>query len=112
MPDHLPSLDTLTPLRYNLLGEILLSEEAGLRVNTRFFAIYRERAGLKEEDLYLDEGATSARLVERLSELHPGLFEGGGRLVVAVNGEYVPMDHVLADGDEVALIPPVSGGRN
>ena len=95
-----------------MLGEILLSGEAGLRVNTRFFAIYRERAGLKEEDLYLDEGATSARLVERLSELHPSLFEGGGRLVVAVNGEYVPMDHVLADGDEVALIPPVSGGWN
>ena len=42
----------------------------------------------------------------------PGLFEGAGRLVVAVNGEYVPMDHVLADGDEVALIPPVSGGWN
>ena len=50
--------------------------------------------------------------MEQLSELHPGLFEGAGRLVVAVNGEYVPMDHVLADGDEVALIPPVSGGRS
>ena len=84
----------------------------GLRVNTRFFAIYRERAGLKEEELHLEEGATSATLVGHLSELHPGLFEGGGRFVVAVNGEYVPMDHVLENGDEVALIPPVSGGRS
>ncbi len=108
--ERVQPLDTPTPLRYNLLGKILLSGEAALRVNTRFFAIYRERAGLKEENIDLDEGATSARLVERLSQLHSGLFEGSGRLVVAVNGEYVPMDHVLADGDEVALIPPVSGG--
>lgn len=83
-----------------------------MRVTTRFFAIYRERAGIKEEEVHLEGGSTSATLVERLSELHPGLFEGGGRLVVAVNGEYAPMDHVLGDGDEVALIPPVSGGRH
>ena len=60
----------------------------------------------------MEEGATSATLMERLSDLHPGLFKGGGRLVVAVNGEYVPMDHALGDGDEVALIPPVSGGQS
>ena len=104
-------LDTPPPLRYNWPYQVVC-REAGLRVNTRFFAIYRERAGLKEEVLHLGEGATSATLVKRLSELHPGIFEGGGRLVVAVNGEYVPMDHALEDGDEVALIPPVSGGRS
>ena len=56
------------------------------------------------------EGASAQALVRRLEEEHPGLFNGPQRLVVAVNGEYVVMGHILTDGDEVALIPPVSGG--
>ncbi len=68
-------------------------------------------AGRKEQEVDLEDGATAAGLVQRLGEQHSGLFKDLKSLVVAVNGEYVPMDHTLKDGDEVALIPPVSGGR-
>ena len=59
----------------------------------------------------LDEGATAAVLIQHLSAQYSGLFHNLDTLVVAVNGEYASMSHVLKEGDEVALIPPVSGGR-
>ena len=58
----------------------------------------------------LDEGATAAVLLRHLSDQFDGPFANSDSLVVAVNGEYVPLSHVLKEGDEVALIPPVSGG--
>jgi molybdopterin synthase catalytic subunit len=67
------------------------------------FAGLRERAGWSERDV---EGVSRAGDVwEAL-----GLGEEPGGLVYAVNKAYVARDHRLADGDEVALIPPVSGG--
>ena len=51
-------------------------------------------------------------MADRLLDAHPTIIPGKdpSRLVVAVNLEYREHDHVLNDGDEVALIPPVSGG--
>src|SRR5262249_22308286 len=74
-----------------------------MRVHVRLFAGLRERAGWSERDV---EGVSRAGDVwEAL-----GLGEEPGGLVYAVNKAYVARDHELADGDEVALIPPVSGG--
>jgi molybdopterin synthase catalytic subunit/molybdopterin converting factor small subunit len=74
-----------------------------MRVTVRLFAGLRERAG--RSSLELEE-------VERVSDVWPklGLGEEPPGLLYAVNREYVTPDHELADGDEVALIPPVSGG--
>lgn len=55
-------------------------------------------------------GLTPPQLLERLREQYPRLAPLVGSVAVAVNREYVEPDYVLADGDEVALIPPVSGG--
>ncbi len=55
-------------------------------------------------------GRTAAQLLEILSQQYPNLSRLTPVLSVAVNREYVSEDRVLADGDEVALIPPVSGG--
>jgi molybdopterin converting factor subunit 1 len=81
-----------------------------MRIRTLFFASYRDLAGADELALELPSGATARDLVARLRS-------GGGdwtRLpaapAVAVNLEYVPLGTELRDGDEVALIPPVSGG--
>ena len=58
-----------------------------------------------------DDAATSARrFIEGLRADFPGL-EGAGRFAIAVNSEYADEGRLLVDGDEVALIPPVSGGR-
>jgi molybdopterin synthase catalytic subunit/molybdopterin converting factor small subunit len=74
-----------------------------VRVTVRVFAGLRERAGWSEREL---EG------VARLADVWPalGLGEEPQGLLYAVNREYAAPDHRLADGDEVALIPPVSGG--
>jgi MoaE-MoaD fusion protein len=65
----------------------------------------RERAGVGENEMKLPEGAR-AREVWELLELGP---EPAG-LAYAVNRQYVDRDHALSDGDELAIIPPVSGG--
>ena len=57
------------------------------------------------------EGATVEGLMRQLAESHPRLAERAESLTVAVNEEFVGRDFSLSEGDEVALIPPISGGR-
>ena len=76
-----------------------------MQVSVRLFAGLRERAGTARRSLELPEGATVADVWERL-EL--GAEPAG--LLYAVNREYASADAALAEGDEVAVIPPVSGG--
>ena len=76
-----------------------------MRVRVRLFAGLRERVGMGENELELPEGAR-ARDVWDLLQLGP---EPAG-LAYAVNRQYVDRDHGLEDGDELAIIPPVSGG--
>jgi MoaE-MoaD fusion protein len=76
-----------------------------MRVRVRLFAGLRERLGMGENEMELPEGAR-ARDVWELLELGP---EPVG-LAYAVNRKYVDRDHGLEDGDELAIIPPVSGG--
>ncbi len=72
-------------------------------IRVRVFAGLRERAGWSEREL--DDVATLADVWPAL-----GLGDEPAGLLYAVNQEYAPRDRELADGDEVALIPPVSGG--
>ena len=76
-----------------------------MKVTVRLFAILRERAGSDRLELDLPDGA---RVSDALAEVDH--LAGGLRLVMAVNREYAAADHPLAAGDELALIPPVSGG--
>jgi len=74
-------------------------------VRIRLFAMLRERAGTSELSLELPEGACVRDALAALSELADGL-----PLVMAINREYASEDAPLSAGDELALIPPVSGG--
>jgi molybdopterin synthase catalytic subunit len=74
-----------------------------MRVSVRLFAGLRERAGVGR--LELDDVARAGDVWARLD-----LGDEPGGLLYAVNREYVDRSHELRDGDEVALIPPVSGG--
>src|SRR5919108_3527609 len=76
-----------------------------VRVPVRLFAALREGAGTGERELELVEGA---RVEDVWAELGLGAEPAG--LAYAVNREYAERERALADGDEVALIPPVSGG--
>jgi len=79
-----------------------------LRVRVRLFASFREAAGTAHLTSELDHGARVSDLLAQLAERIPAL--GATRGLVAVNQTYVDPDTVLHNGDEVALIPPVSGG--
>jgi molybdopterin converting factor subunit 1 len=76
-----------------------------VNVTVRLFAGLRERAGVRARELELPDGAS-------VSDVWPALDLGEEPpgLLFAVNHRYAAGEHALADGDEVALIPPVSGG--
>jgi molybdopterin synthase catalytic subunit/molybdopterin synthase sulfur carrier subunit len=75
------------------------------------FAGARDVIGATEVDLELAEAPCSTeRFMDTLCERYPGLVPYRRILRVAVNGEYVDAGGGVADGDEVALIPPVAGG--
>jgi molybdopterin synthase catalytic subunit len=76
-----------------------------MEVRVRLFAGLRERAGADEVRLELPEGAAVRDALERMTAVIDGV-----RVVMAVNQEYADGDVVLHAGDELALIPPVSGG--
>jgi molybdopterin synthase catalytic subunit/molybdopterin converting factor small subunit len=74
-------------------------------VHVRLFAMLRERAGRDVLELDLPDGARVSDALAAVDDL-----AGGLPLVLAVNREYAPPEQPLAPGDELALIPPVSGG--
>jgi MoaE-MoaD fusion protein len=76
-----------------------------MQIRVRLFAALRERAGIAERQLELAEGASVADVWRELE-----LGDEPPGIAYARNREYASRDTVLADGDEVALIPPVSGG--
>ena len=83
-----------------------------MRIHVKFFAILRERAGTNETTLDMPAGSTAAAAVKEIEARYELLPPHLARAAVAVNMEYAPMDRVLSDGDELALIPPVSGGTD
>jgi molybdopterin converting factor subunit 1 len=76
-----------------------------VRVTVRLFAGLRERVDAAERELELPDDAQVADVWRELA-----LGDEPAGLLYAVNRSYVDREHVLADGDELALIPPVSGG--
>lgn len=77
-----------------------------MRVSVRLFAMLRERAGAREVTLDLPDGASVGDALARLADIAAGL-----PVVLAVNRRYADDAQELHEGDELALIPPVSGGQ-
>jgi molybdopterin converting factor subunit 1 len=81
-----------------------------MRVRVRLFAIQRELAGTREHLLELADGATVEDAWTALVATYQALAPGRPSVRFARNGAYADAATPLADGDEVAMIPPVSGG--
>jgi molybdopterin synthase catalytic subunit len=79
-------------------------------VRVRMFGALREALGTKDLEVSLPEGASAGDLRARLAACQPGFAAFGPRLRLAVNREFACDDVALAEGDEVAFLPPVSGG--
>ena len=79
-----------------------------------YFAWLKEKIGVSQEEVALADGVTDvAGLIQWLTTRGGGYGEAFANpdvVRVAVNQEHVAIDHVLADGDEVAFFPPVTGG--
>ena len=83
-----------------------------LRIHIRLFAMQRELAGTRAVDVDVAVGATIEDVGRAWVARYPVLAAGRPAVRFAHNGAYAPADTALADGDEVAMIPPVSGGGN
>ncbi len=77
-------------------------------ITVRYFAGFREHAGLGEEDLSID-AATASDVYEQLQHRH-GSVEPRGHCKVAINDEMADWNSPIYDGDTVLLFPPVAGG--
>ena len=83
-----------------------------MRVTVLYFAVLKDLLGVERESAELPEGETVEGLVlvsRRRASKQSDVWQA---LAVAVNGVYAPRTTVLRDGDEVALLPPVSGGSD
>jgi MoaE-MoaD fusion protein len=81
-----------------------------VRIHVLYFAVFRERIGKDEEMIEVADGATVADAVAALAARHEAVARLHGKFRVAVDQEFVADTHALADGSELALIPPVAGG--
>ena len=86
------------------------SRRPRMRVRILFFGQLKEVAGRERDTLEMPEGARVSDLLRRYAEVKPALKAYYDAMAVALNQEYSEAGAVLHEGDEVALIPPVSGG--
>ena len=83
-----------------------------MKVAVLYFAVFREKLGTGGEALELPAGARVRDAVAALAAKHDVIGRLVGRFRVAVNEDFSDDDRALADGDELALIPPVAGGQD
>ena len=81
-----------------------------MKVKVKFFAVFHEIFGRREENMELPENATVMNILKRLESEKPKFAEYYDSTQIAVNWEYATKNMPLKNGDEVALIPPVTGG--
>lgn len=82
-----------------------------MKVNVLFFSVLRDIVGQGSREWTIESDSVDvASLLQEVYGTYEGLSEWDGRLLIAVNCEYADRDQKLADGDEVALMPPVQGG--
>jgi molybdopterin converting factor subunit 1 len=81
-----------------------------MQITVRLFATLRERAGVSQLTLDVAEKSTIAEAIVELRKRIPALAEHVNNIAFALNHSYTQLNTPLQDGDELALIPPVSGG--
>ena len=79
-------------------------------VRALFFASYRDLAGRERIEVDLPDGSSAGDLIDQLRSSISAFSVLPSSPAVAVNLTYASLDTTLADGDEIALIPPVAGG--
>src|ERR1044071_56468 len=94
------SLDAIAGRRYHRC----------MRIRVLYFAVFREQIGRDEDVVELAGGARVREALAALGDRHAAMGNRGDRFGVAVNREFSDAERARAEGDELALIPPVAGG--
>jgi len=80
------------------------------KVSVRFFARYAELAGCDSSAVNVPAPSTVSDVIARVREVFPGMQAMPPRPLAALNRRQVKLDAAVNEGDEVALLPPISGG--
>jgi MoaE-MoaD fusion protein len=81
-----------------------------VRIRVLFFGVLRDVTGLREDSIEVPDGGLAASVFEHYSQRFPRLREMSASIVLAVNQKFCAPSEALSDGDELAFLPPVSGG--
>jgi molybdopterin converting factor subunit 1 len=80
------------------------------KIKVLFFGAAADRVGVRQIEVPVNDRTKLGEIWPILTGMHPGLAPMRDTLAFAVNGEYARMEDAIAPGDEVAVLPPVSGG--
>src|ERR1700753_3255981 len=81
-----------------------------MRAKVLFFGVLRDVAGLASEDAEFPPGASLRSVFDSYADRFPQFRQMASSIVIAHNREFAPLSASLSEGDEVAFLPPVSGG--
>jgi len=81
-----------------------------ITINIQWFSVLAEERGTRSESVEIEPGSSGAELIEMLADDFPKLAQYRKHIRLAINQSYEDERMILADGDEIALITPVSGG--
>ena len=83
-----------------------------MMVTVKYFASLKQMAGKEEDPFNVNEGTTLEQLSELIEKSVPqlGNMVRERKVIISLNYDVVPLDTVVKDGDEIALLPPFSGG--
>jgi sulfur-carrier protein len=79
-------------------------------VKVLLFASFREEVGASQSTLEVEPGAKLSDVWDKLASSYPRLAPHGGTIAYAINGTYAKPNERVSEGDEIAFLPPVSGG--
>ncbi len=82
-----------------------------MKVQASYYAMLREIAGIDHDFYDLPDGSTVEALMAAVAARHPGIGERRKHLAVVSGSAYVNSGYRLSEGEDISLIPPVSGGR-
>jgi molybdopterin synthase catalytic subunit len=83
-----------------------------MQVHVKLFAGLRQLAGWSSKSVELPDASTVGALLDHLNQQHPALNLNERTFYAAVNQDFAQREDQLTDGDEVALLPPMSGGAS
>lgn len=94
------------------MGNLETGKDNNMHVKVKLFATLRQNAGWGEKSIELADGSTLGDLYSQIATEIPNIDLADATVYAAINQEYAQSDRALAEGDVVAMFPPVSGGES